>query len=90
MVGQSVERASNGGAIDRGGFADAGGSHLLHDVHRQCEKHRSGRRRIAVMKSAPDQDWDLVCVLNLLRPFDRRPRDRDKISEQQRVGDRMT
>jgi hypothetical protein len=28
-------------------------------------------------------------VLNLLRPFSRRPRDRDEIPEQQRVGDRM-
>jgi hypothetical protein len=89
MVGQSVERAGDGGAIDRRDFGDAGGGHLLHDVNRQCEKHRSGRRRIAVLEGAADQDRDLICVLNLLRQFSRRPRDRDEIPEQQRVGDRM-
>ena len=89
VVGQSFERACDGSAIDRRGFCDAGRGHLLHDVHRQCEKHRSGRRRTAVVKSATNQDRDLICTLNLLRPFDRRPRDRDEVSEQQRVSDRM-
>ena len=60
---------------------------LLHDVHRQCDEHRSGRRRIAVMERAADQDRDLVGVLNLLRPFDRRPRDPDEVAEQHRVSD---
>jgi hypothetical protein len=87
IVGQTVEGACDRGPVDRGGFGDAGGRHFLHDVHRQCEKHRSGRRRIAVVEGPANQDRDLVCVLNLLRPFDRRPRDSDEIPEQERVGD---
>jgi hypothetical protein len=81
------QRACNRGAVDRGDFSDADGGHLLHDIHRQREKHWSGRRRAAVMEGTADQNRELVCVLHLLRPFDRRPRYTDEIPEQKTVGD---
>jgi hypothetical protein len=39
------------------------------------------------MEGTADQNRELVCVLHLLRPFDRRPRYTDEIPEQKRVGD---
>jgi len=87
IVGQSVERAGNCGAVDRGGFSDADGGHLLHDIHRQREKHWSGRRCITVMEGAAHQNRELVCVLYFLRPFDRRPRYPEEVPEQKRVSD---
>jgi hypothetical protein len=39
------------------------------------------------MERAVHQNRDLVRVLNLLRPFDRRPCDRHEIPEQERIGD---
>jgi hypothetical protein len=38
------------------------------------------------MEGAADQSRHLVCVLNLLRPFDRRASDCDEIAEQRWVG----
>jgi hypothetical protein len=87
MVGEAIQRARDRGAVDGGDLTDAGGRQLLHNIHWQRQEHRSGRRGLAVMEGATDQNGDLVGMRHLPRPLHRRGRDADEISIQEGVGE---
>jgi hypothetical protein len=90
MRGQTIERAGDRAAVDLRRLANTDRAHLLHHVHRQGQEHWAGGGGVGVVEGAAHQHGQLVGVRDLLCPFHRRPGEGHQVTEEQRIGDRVT